>query len=379
MPENCKNCGLELFVGQRFCRSCGAPTDPLAGEQAPTQMMTPQSQDWAAQSGAKTAPASRPETSPVYDPSTGYQPTVPPMHPQMIPPYTPPPSRSRLGWILAFVGMGLFVAVVVAVMMIARFGRRLADNVQSTRSATTIVAGPNETALSESTADQVQTAGPETTLTKLFPLGPSTRFSITSMNGSITVGGWDNTSAEVKVIKRGSSDRGSQVFFTNDKAGLSIRTAQSGGNGNVRYEIKLPRDSMSRIELRSTNGSIKFSDLTSDIVVENSNGSIEMTNVVGVSRAQTAQGKIVAVLQEAPDGPMDFTALNGKIDITLKAGFDATLQASTVRGGIDLDDQFGIAVTKQLVGQQANGQIGLGGPLLKLTTVNGSIKIAKQQ
>lgn len=301
------------------------------------------------------------------------------MQPQMIPPYTPPRSRSRVGWILAFVGMGLFVAVVVAVMMIARIGRRLADTGLNARSGPPAVAQPGETALNESTADLVLTSGSDTTLTKTFPLGPSARFSIKNMNGSITVEGWDNLSADVKVIKRGSSDRGGQVFFTNDKAGLSIRTAQPRGNGDIRYEIKLPRDLMGRIELSSVNGSIKLSDLTSDIVVETSNGSIEMTGVIGISRAQTTNGKIVAVLQEASEGQMEFTAVNGKIDLTLKSGFDANLQASTVHGGMDIDDQFGITVTKQLVGQQASGQIGSGGPLLRLTTVNGSIKIAKQQ
>ena len=41
MAENCKNCGLELFVGQRFCRSCGASTEEFSSERVPTQMMPP--------------------------------------------------------------------------------------------------------------------------------------------------------------------------------------------------------------------------------------------------------------------------------------------------------------------------------------------------
>src|SRR6476660_9631885 len=121
---NCKNCGLELFTAQRFCRSCGAPTEQLSEEQVPTRMMPPQPEGWGARSGASTAPTSRPETSPVYDPSAGYQPTVPPMYPSVVPPYAPPRRRSPVGWILAFIGMGLFVLVVIAVMMVARFGGR---------------------------------------------------------------------------------------------------------------------------------------------------------------------------------------------------------------------------------------------------------------
>lgn len=299
------------------------------------------------------------------------------MVPQMIPPYTPPRSRSRVGWVLAFIGMGLFVAVVIAVMMIARFGRRIADNASSQRPREVLTQQPGETALSESNADQVSTSGNETILTKTYPLAAGARFSIKSMNGSVMIGAWDNPSAEVKVIRRGS-DRSGQVFITPDKGNLSIRTSQTRGNQDVRYEIKLPRK-MGRVELNSVNGSLKLSDVTGQITAETSNGNIDLTGVVGVSKAQTTNGRITAVLQEATDGPMEFTAVNGKIDLTIKSDFDANLEASTVHGSIDIDDQLGVAVEKQIVGQHARGQIGTGGQPLRITTVNGSIKLSKQQ
>src|SRR5512143_3880663 len=153
LPEKCRSCGLELFEAQRFCRSCGAPTEQLSAEEATTRIMPPQPQGRDARSGASTAPTSRSETSPVYELPTGYQPTVPPMYPQTIPPYTPPRTRSRLGWVLAFIGMGLFAVLVFAVMMVARWGRRFANEIPTTRSEQVAKAG--ETTLNESTADQV--------------------------------------------------------------------------------------------------------------------------------------------------------------------------------------------------------------------------------
>ncbi len=106
MAENCRNCGLELFEAQRFCRSCGAPTEQFSEEQVPTRMMHPPPDAWGARSAASTAPTSRAETSPVYDSSGGQQPTVLPLYPQTIPPYTPPRKRSPVGWILAFIEWG---------------------------------------------------------------------------------------------------------------------------------------------------------------------------------------------------------------------------------------------------------------------------------
>jgi hypothetical protein len=76
---------------------------------------------------------------------------------------------------------------------------------------------------------------------------------------------------------------------------------------------------------------------------------------------------------------MEFVAANGSIDITIKSDFDADLEANTVHGSINLDDQFGITPQRELVGARARGQIGKGGQLLKISTVNGSIRLAKQQ
>jgi hypothetical protein len=294
------------------------------------------------------------------------------MYPQGIPPYAPPRKRSPIGWILAFIGMGLFAVVILAVMFVARAGR---NAMRPPSSPPTFVLSAGEKAL-DTSADQVVASGNETTLIKSFPLTKSARFSIKNTNGSMTIEAWDQPRAEVKVIKRGS-DGGSQVIFNDSGGNLALRTAQTRGNQDVRYEVKLPRQ-LARIELESVNGSIKLSEVTGQIVVGTSNGNIDLADVVGVSKVQTVNARITGVLKAASDGPMEFTTVNGRIDLTIKSDFDADLEVATVHGGIDIDDEFGIPVQKEIVGRRARGKIGSGGQPLKLTTVNGGVKLSKQ-
>lgn len=338
-------------------------------------MMPPQPNDWGARGAANTAPANSQNTSPVYAPG-GYQPSVPPMYPQTIPPYTPPQKRSPVGWILAFIGMGLFVAVVVAVMLIAKWTRSRVP--AFTPSGTPAVAQDNEIAL-DGNADQVTVSGSDSTMIKTFALTPGSKFSIKNISGSISVESWDQPKAQVIVTRRGP-DRGGRVFFSNSPNNLSFRTGAPGGSNNsqdFRYEVKLPRD-MGRIDLKSVNGAVKLSNVNGQIFVESANGTIELNDVLGVSKIQTANGKITATLTGASDGPMEFVTANGKIDVTIKCDFDAELDASTIHGNTSIDDQLGIAVTKEVVGQHARGQLGSGGPPLKLTAINGSVKLSKQ-
>jgi hypothetical protein len=373
MTEYCRNCSSELFAGQRFCRACGAPTEPLADDQATTRMMPPQPEDWGARRQANTAPSTRPDTSPVYTPSSEYQPTAP-MYPQMVPPYAPPRSHSRLGWVLAFIGMGLFVAVVIAVMMIAKFGRKFAGN--AIDRSVPVALQPGENALSDS-ADQVVPAGNETAFIKSFALDKGASLSLRNTNGSITISTWDQPNAEVKAFQKGS-DRNVPVVYSGGTHNVSIHTVERRGNQDIRYEVRLPRE-MGRVEISSINGSIKMVDVTGQIVAEGINGSVDLIGVSGVSRVKTVNGRIRSVLNKASDGPMSFETVSGSIDIALKPNFDATLDASAVQGSIKIDDEFGITVEKQFIGQHARGPLGSGGQPLKVNTVNGSIKLSKQQ
>lgn len=332
-------------------------------------MMPPPPENWGGRSAA-TAPTSRPGTTPVYEPSTGYQPSVPPVYSSVIPPYTPPRKRSPVGWILAFVGMGLFVLVVVAVMMVARIDHRNNGGADSTPTASR----QGEKPFDESTADTVVTTGNDTTLTKTFVLGDEPRLSFKNVNGNITVTAWDKPTAAVSVIKRSGPDRNAQVLFTNSGGNLSIRTTQTRGNQDVRFEVKVPRE-LARIELSSTNGVIKVSDVTGEILIDGTNGAIELTNVAGVSKIHTTNGTIKATLLEASDRSMEFESTNGSIDVTVPPGFEADLDASTVHGSINLDETFGVTVEKGIASQKAKGEIGDGGERLRLSTTNGNIKL----
>jgi len=335
-------------------------------------MMPPQPDDW--RSGPNTAPTYRQDTNPVFAPPSGYQPSVPPMPPQMIPPYTPPRSKSRIGWVLGFIGMGLFAVIVVAIMMMARFGRAKINEFQQFQQQP-VAAQPGETELNEGTADTVNNISGDYTIVKAFPLDADAKFSIKNENGSITIETWDQPKAEVTIIK---PNGGGQVFFSGGKGNLSLRSASRGGGREVRFQIKLPKE-LGRLTLESTNGKVAITGVTSQIFVKGVNGSIDLNDVTGVSKVQTKNGKIRATVKEASDAPMEFVAENGSIELMLKSDFDADLEATTVRGSIAVDDSFGVPVTREsMVGARARGQLGQGGQPLKVTTVNGSIRIGKQ-
>jgi hypothetical protein len=308
-------------------------------------------------------------------------------------------------WIVAGIGASLLVAMILGVIFIsntAERGRDIAreacrraarDAAAAAARAGTAVAPPaplppipplppgSESVLGVDNAE-VETSGGETVLRKSFALNDSALVTVSNINGAITVEATDGPEAELTITKRGGSEQdreAAQVKFFSDNGRLSLRTELPtfSRNMDVRYELKLPRQ-VGRVEINSTNGAIAISDITALIAAESTNGKIELSDVTGVASVKTTNGSIKAdVAQVPPDRSMDFSSTNGNIEINFNSGLNANLTASTTHGTISLDDEFGVPVQKQMVGQQATGRIGRGGPTLSVKTTNGNIKLTK--
>lgn len=298
-----------------------------------------------------------------------------------MPPYQPPRSRSPVGWIIALVGMGLFVVLILAVIFVSRQGKKVIDQIQRGSGSSRAEVLSGEAVLNETSADEVTQAGNQITFTKTFPIDDEdVAFAIKNVNGNVLVEAWDRPEAQVTVIKRGSeSDRKSAlVYFKQDESGLSLRTAYPRGSNksDVLYQIKLPRE-LKSVNVNTVNGGIKLTDISAEITAQTVNGLVDLTNVAGLNKAQSVNGNIKAILRETSQASMEFKNVNGNVDVQIKGALDADLEANAVHGTITIDDQFGVPVQKQMVGQKASGQIGAGGTPLKLTTVNGNIKLSK--
>jgi Toastrack DUF4097 len=399
---HCDNCGAEIFEGQRFCRSCGRPTERHSEENVPTQMMPP-----GGRRPVDTAPPANPYTNPVYTPPGYYQPAVP-VSP--VPTYTPPRTRSGWGWIVAMIGVVVLSFIVMGALFFARSrGRqRIGPPPQSPPGEL-----GREVGLSRANARETDRE------TRLAPytiaLSANSKFSLQNISGDIRIEGWDRPEAEVSVIMHGGSveqRRAVPVIPSTEGGNLSLKTL-SPGNIQVEYIIKLPRKlagialeamngditlsqvggplsvndangdvNISNVKggvtVSAKNGSVAVSEITGDTSVTLANGDIQLTDVNGAVEAQTLSGDLNAVFDSvAPAKPIKLQTSHGDIELEFKSGIDADLNARSISGDIEIDEAFGIEVSKQMVGRRATGRIGKGGVPVTVDSVGGDIRITK--
>ena len=173
---------------------------------------------------------------------------------------------------------------------------------------------------------------------------------------------------------------------------VTLQTGRFGLGGNT--VIQAPPDAA--LQLKSVNGGhIEVTGISGEIDADIVNGAILLKNVSGAVVAHSVNGPITVTLDKiAPDKPMSFTTLNGRIDVTLPADTKARLRLKSERGAIysDFDVKLEPDASKPTVedGRGAGGKyririeksvygsINGGGPEYRFESMNGNIVIRKK-
>jgi Toastrack DUF4097 len=222
-----------------------------------------------------------------------------------------------------------------------------------------------------------------------YPLSATGRVAIANVNGDVHINVWDQPSVKVDAIKRAyDQERLNEVNVevTNSPDSVSIKTKYPDNNGenrrrdggwaSVEYTLTVPRTArLDGAEL--VNGSLDIAGVQGDVHASLVNGTAKAEGLAGEVKISTVNGAVEANVARLGDAKnITLNSVNGSITLTVPAGASADVKASTLHGAITND--FGLTVDDgQYVGHNLNGQIGQGGPRVRLNNVNGPIAIKR--
>lgn len=221
-----------------------------------------------------------------------------------------------------------------------------------------------------------------------FTLDKGGRFSISNVNGSITVMGGSGDGVEIIATKKADNQEDLdeiEIKVSNSAKEIVIDTeigesnswfSRGNKSGEVKYVVTLPA-STELDSVDTVNGDVDISGVSGHVVAESVNGEIEISDLAGDADLSTVNGSIDARFVKL-EGQQSVKAetVNGRVTIYLPADADVEVSADTLNGGINGRD-FGLETDKGFVGSDLNGRIGNGSARLNIDTVNGAIKIRK--
>ena len=269
-----------------------------------------------------------------------------------------------------------------------------------------------------------------------YPMNTGGRLAVESFNGSVEVSTWDQQTVDIsgtKYARTLEDARDLKIEIDHAPASVSIRAvrpAMRRGNYGARFAIKVPRGAVldrlvtsnggiraddgvgpsrmktsnGHVEVRglkgpltaeTSNGPIEAQDIEGGVEAHSSNGHIRLDHVHGAVDATTSNSGINAVLEKV-DGSVRLQSSNGPIELTLPANSQSAIRAHTSNSNVTLhlpgevnarisadtsngniSTDFEMRLRGEISKRHIDGTLGSGGPLIDLSTSNGSIRIVK--
>src|SRR5262249_39739881 len=123
----------------------------------------------------------------------------------------------------------------------------------------------------------------------------------------------------------------------------------------------------------NVNGGVRADSMGRYVVAKSVNGSVRFSTA-SWGKASSVNGSIVARLGRTDwPGDLDFSSVNGSIELSLPSNLNADVSFSTVNGQLRSD--FPLTTQGSFGRSSMHGRVGSGGRELKLNTVNGNVEL----
>lgn len=227
-----------------------------------------------------------------------------------------------------------------------------------------------------------------------YPLSQSGRVSLENINGDVQIKVWDRAAVQVDAIKKAyRKDRLAEATIEVNATEENIRIKteypdepQNFRNGQGRYDnpatvdytLTVPRKAaLESVEL--INGSIDIDGVEGSVKASSINGRLNARGLLGEARLSTINGPLNATFNQLDESKaISLGSVNGNVTLVIPSNANASVRAGTVHGGISSD--FALHIKHgEYVGHSMDGQIGTGGPKIKLGNVNGGIRVSRAQ
>lgn len=204
-------------------------------------------------------------------------------------------------------------------------------------------------------------------------------------NGGIEVEGWDEDyiriQAKVSASARDDGDAREILEDVEIEVGRRVIRADGpklrgrGRSWSVSYRLMVPR--RTNLELQTLNGGIAIRDVEGEIEADATNGGMNLTRLAGDVRVHTTNGGLKVKLDG--DGwrgrGLDANTTNGGVELLVPRGYSAELVTGTVNGSLKVD--FPVTI-KGKIHKRLRATLGDGGPTVRVTTTNGSVKLKRR-
>jgi len=217
-----------------------------------------------------------------------------------------------------------------------------------------------------------------------YALSANGRVELQNINGAVHISTWDQNQVKVDAIKRASDQqelKEEEIRVDARPDSISIETKyhqhDNGWRSNhrgaeVEYTLTVPRTARLD-EIKLINGGLDIKDAKDLVRASCINGKLTARGLSGDVYLSTINGPLEADFSQLAKS-IELSSINGGVHLTLPSDAKASIEATTIHGGID--NNFGLHTNNhRWVGHDLRGELGGGGTRIHVRNINGTIDV----
>jgi DUF4097 and DUF4098 domain-containing protein YvlB len=218
-----------------------------------------------------------------------------------------------------------------------------------------------------------------------YPLDKTGTVSLENVNGNVHILTWDREEFKLDAVKCAKEQEHLdevkiEVDAKGDRIHIKTKYPESRRPKNnctsVDYTLTVPRQS-NLAKISTVNGGIEIENVRGDVEAKSVNGPVMAKGLTNEAELSTVNGSVRASFSEVKKA-VSLKSVNGSVTVAVPQETDAELCASTLSGSISCD--FAIEMNTHFpVAKNLDARLGKGGPAIKMSSVNGAIRIGRSK
>lgn len=215
-----------------------------------------------------------------------------------------------------------------------------------------------------------------------YELSSGATVKVSGLNGPVDIETSNSGTAEVHIVRsartREELDR-RKIIVEHTPTSLVVRGDNQRGEGSrgevrERVRLKVPR----HIDLIASgmNGYVNVGEIDGPVKLSGINGRVEVARATGYTDISGVNGRVTVTLARLNERGISVSGINGGVELRFVEELNADIHASGINGSVDAD-MPNMTVEGRMSRSNFRARIGAGGTPIKVSGVNGRVRLAK--
>jgi hypothetical protein len=210
------------------------------------------------------------------------------------------------------------------------------------------------------------------------------KVEVRGINGAVDIETAAGSAAEVNIIRSARTRDDLEfrkVIVEPTPNSLVIRGDNEhdrsiGRNREVRQRVVLRLPRAIDLNVSGTNGRVNVGEVEGPVRLSGINGKVEVAQALGYSDISGINGRVKITISQLGERGIHVSGINGGVELLFSEELNADLDVTGINGSVNTD-VANVTVFGKLDRQNFHAKIGSGGSPIKVSGINGHVKLAR--